>query len=328
VNAVVLAMAPDLPSKLFPPPIAARLGETGPVLTEFTSDAARAQLAGARVLLTGWGCPMIGDDVLAAAPRLEAVVHAAGTVKTHVGPAVFARGITVSSAAAANAVPVAEYTLAMILLANKAVPMLAAAYRARRGALDLRAGFPDIGNFGKTVGVLGASKIGRRLIELLKPFDLDVLVADPYVDKSTADELGVRLVGIDELFAAGDVVSIHAPAVPATDGLVTARLLASMRTGATLINTARGSLVDTGALIAELRRGRISAVLDVTEPEVTEPRSPLWELPNVQLTPHVAGAMGNELARLGAAAADEVRRVLTGAPLRHAVDPATLSVTA
>jgi phosphoglycerate dehydrogenase-like enzyme len=123
-------------------------------------------------------------------------------------------------------------------------------------------------------------------------------------------------------------VSIHAPAVPATDGLVTARLLASMRTGATLINTARGSLVDQDALIAELRRGRICAVLDVTEPEVTEPRSPLWELPNVQLTPHVAGAMGNELARLGAAAADEVRRVLDGVRLRHAVDPATLSVTA
>lgn len=328
MTAVVLAMAPDLPAKLFPPPIAARLGETGPPLTEFTSDAARARLADARVLLTGWGCPLIDDDVLAAAPRLEAVVHAAGTVKAHVGPAVFARGIAVSSAAAANAVPVAEYTLAMILLANKAVPILAAAYRARRGPLDLRAGFPDIGNFGKTVGILGASKIGRRLIELLRPFDLDVLLSDPYVDKPMAAELGVRLVGIDELFSAGDVVSIHAPAVPETEGLVDARLLASMRTGATLINTARGSLVDQDALVAELRRGRISAVLDVTEPEVAAPRSPLWELPNVQLTPHIAGAMGNELARLGASAAEEVARVLAGVRLRHAVDPATLSVTA
>jgi phosphoglycerate dehydrogenase-like enzyme len=271
---------------------------------------------------------LIGDDVLAAAPRLEAVVHAAGTVKSHVGAAVFARGIAVSSAAAANAVPVAEYTLAMILLANKAVPILTAAYRARRGSLDLRAGFPDIGNFGKTVAILGASKIGRRLIELLRPFDLDVLLSDPYVDKSMAAELGVRLVGIDELFSTGDVVSIHAPAVPETEGLVDARLLASMRTGATLINTARGSLVDQDALVAELRRGRISAVLDVTEPEVTEPRSPLWELPNVQLTPHIAGAMGNELARLGTSAVEEVLRVLAGARLRHAVDPATLSVTA
>jgi phosphoglycerate dehydrogenase-like enzyme len=324
VTAVVLVMRPDLPAKLFRPPIDGRLGELGPVLTEFGSAAARRQLCEARVLLTGWGCPVIDEDVLAAAPKLEAVVHSAGTVKGHVSAAVFERGIAVSSAAEANAVPVAEYTLAMILLANKAVPALAAEYRARRVAIDLHGGYPDVGNFGKTVGILGASKIGRRVIKLLEPFDLTVLLSDPYVDKAT----GARLVDLDELFAASDVVSIHAPAVPATEKIVDARRLALMRDGATLINTARGSLVDQPALVAELLGGRISAVLDVTEPEVTEPGSPLWELPNVQLTPHAAGALGNEMARLGASALDEVRRVLEGVPMRYAIDPATLSVIA
>jgi phosphoglycerate dehydrogenase-like enzyme len=104
--------------------------------------------------------------------------------------------------------------------------------------------------------------------------------------------------------------------------------LAAMRTGATLINTARGSLVDQDALLAELRRGRISAMLDVTEPEITVTDSPLWDLPNVILTPHVAGALGNELARLGSDAVDEVLRVIGAEPLRHPVDPAVLAITA
>jgi phosphoglycerate dehydrogenase-like enzyme len=176
--------------------------------------------------------------------------------------------------------------------------------------------------------VVGASRIGRRVIELLAPFDLDLLVSDPYLDAAAARRLGARLVGLDELFARSDVVSLHAPAVPATRGMIGAALLAAMRTGATLINTARGSLVDQDALVEQLRTGRIKAVLDVTEPEVTPADSPLWELPNVILTPHAAGALGNELHRLGAVAVDEVARLVAGEPLRHPVDPATLAITA
>ncbi|MFI6743169.1 hydroxyacid dehydrogenase [Nonomuraea sp. NPDC050451] len=236
-----------------------------------------------------------------------------------------------SSAADANAVPVAEYTLAVILLANKAVPALAREYRAGRaamGLIDLIEEFPGIGNYGKTVGLVGASRIGRRVAELLRPFDLEVLVSDPYLDETGAAALGARRVALDELFRACDVVSLHAPATQQTLGMVTAAHLAAMRPGATLVNTARGSLVDQDALVAELRRGRIWAVLDVTEPEITPPGSPLWDLPNVILTPHVAGSLGTELVRLGSHAVDEVARVLAGMPLRHAVDPAALSVIA
>ncbi|WP_239162209.1 hydroxyacid dehydrogenase [Acrocarpospora phusangensis] len=326
-------MFPDLPPRLFPPPVVERLRrvaeiDLGDPLTEFRSLGAQARLREADVLLTGWGSPRLDSAALVHAAGLKAVVHAAGTVKGHLGPEVFARGVPVSSAADANAVPVAEYTLAMILLAGKGVPGLAREYRAARADLRLPRRDLTIGNYRRTVGLLGASKIGRRVLALLRPFDFRVLLCDPYVDAATAGDLGATLVGLPELFATADVVSLHAPATEETRGLVSAGLLASMADGATLINTARGSLVDEDALIKELRTGRISAVLDVTEPEIPAAGSPLWELPNVVLTPHVAGALGNELHRLGESAADEVLRVLTGRSLRHPVDPAVLAITA
>ncbi|MEZ0070910.1 hydroxyacid dehydrogenase [Planotetraspora sp. GP83] len=330
---VVLAMFPNLPAKLFRGECGDRLralagGDPEPPLTSFTSEADLERLSRARILLTGWGSPVIDKTALAHAPHLVAVVHTAGTVKSHVTPAVFERGVVVSSAADANAIPVAEYTLAVILLANKAVPALAREYHARRAAMNLVEEFPDIGNYGKTVGLIGASRIGRRVAGLLRPFDLDVLISDPYLDEEGAAALGARKAGLEDLFRASDIVSLHAPATEETRGMVTASLLAAMRPGATFINTARGSLVDQDALVAELRRGRISAVLDVTAPDVTPADSPLWDLPNVILTPHVAGSLGTELARMGSQAMDEVSRVIEGRPLHHAVHLAALPVTA
>ncbi|ACZ86470.1 hydroxyacid dehydrogenase [Streptosporangium roseum] len=333
MTVVELAMFPELPGRLFTPADAGRLRAVAAVemaapLTGFRSPEARERLGRARILLTGWGSPLLDERALDDAPRLRAVVHAAGSVKGHVSPEVFARGIPVSSAAAANAVPVAEYTVAMILLAGKGAPALAREYRARREDLGLVRRSLDIGNHGRTVGLVGASRTGRRVLELLRPFDLRVLLADPFVDPPTARSLGARLVDLDEIFTASDIVSLHAPATAHTRGMVSRRRLAAMRDGATLINTARGSLVDQDALVAELVGGRLSAVLDVTEPEVTAAESPLWELPNVVLTPHIAGALGNEMTRLGSSAVEEVLRVVAGEPLLHRVDPATLFMTA
>lgn len=326
----VLAMAPHLPRRLFPAPLDQSLHavaniDLDVVLTEFGTPTTRELLAGADVLITGWGCPLIDDAVLAAAPRLRAIVHAAGTVKGHVSEGVFATGIPVSSAASANAVPVAEYTLAMILLANKAVLPMSRRYRAERTKLDVVVDYPDVGNLGKTVGIVAASTVGRAVLRLLAPFDLPVLLADPFVTSAEAAALGAEHVELPELFARSDVVSLHAPALPETRGLVTARLLASMPNGATLINTAHGSLVDTEALVAEVLTGRISAVLDMTEPEVPPAESPLWELPNVLLTPQAAGAVGNELPRLGGCVVDELARIATGQPMRYAIDPLRLA---
>ncbi len=288
----------------------------------------RRRLARAEVLFTGWGCPPLDADALERMPRLRAVVHAAGSVKHHVTEACWERGLLVSSAAAANALPVAEYTLAAILFANKRVLESAHAYRAARGPVDLLRRCPAVGNYRRTVGLVGASLVGRRVLELLRPFDLRVLVHDPYADPAEVAVLGGESCALDELLRRSDVVSLHVPELPATRQLLDASRLALMPDGATLVNTARGSLVDTEALTEELVAGRLHAVLDHTEPEVLPAGSPLFNLPNVLLTPHVAGSLGGELDRLAATAIAELERYALGLGFRHGVDRGRLPYSA
>lgn len=303
--------------------------DPGLVLDDFATPAARAALAPAEVLITGWGCPPIDEAALRSAPRLRAVVHTAGSVKPHVTEACWRRGIEVTSAASANAVPVAEYTLAAILFANKRVLAVREEYRQQRGReADWHARLADAGNHRRRIGIVGASRVGRRVLELLRAFDLEVLLSDPHVDPAQAAALGARLVAPPELFASCDVVSLHAPLLPSTEGMVSRSLLAAMPDGATLINTARGALVDQRALQDELVSGRISAVLDVTTPEVLPASSPLYSLPNVLLTPHIAGSMGRELARMAAFALDELQRWTQGVPFLDPILPEAWDRTA
>ncbi|MEU7025424.1 hydroxyacid dehydrogenase [Streptomyces sp. NPDC046275] len=282
-------------------------------------------LAEAELLLTCWGATPLTPEVLARAPRLRAVVHAAGSVKHHITEACWQRGITVSSAAAANALPVAEYTLAAILFAGKRVLRSAQQYAELRTNQAWLAESAGWGNYRRTVGIVGASRIGRRVLDLLRPFDLDVLLHDPYVTEAPP---GTELVGLDELCARATVVSVHAPQLPATYRMIGARQLAAMPDGATLINTARGSLVDEEALLPHLLSGRLHAVLDVTDPELPPPDSPLYSLPNVLLTPHVAGSLGNELHRMADHALAEVARYAAGEPFAEEVRAADLTRSA
>lgn len=320
----LLAMQPGLAERLIDRGTLDRLVELADldpalVVDDFGTPAAAAALREAEVVVTSWGCPPLDDAVLAAAPALRAVIHAAGSVRHHVTDACWRRGLQVSSAAWANALPVAEYTVAAVLLANKQLLRIREDYRARRAPHDWQDAYATAGNYRRTVGVVGASRIGRRVLDLLRPHDLDLLLHDPYVDAAEAAALGARSVPLDELCAASDVVSVHAPELPATRGLIDARRLGLMRDGATLVNTSRGSLIDQDALVAELVTGRIDAVLDVTEPEVLPADSPLYDLPNVVLTPHVAGSLGGELHRMAAAAADELARYAAGLPFAHPV---------
>jgi phosphoglycerate dehydrogenase-like enzyme len=292
--------------------------DPGLVAERFDSPRIRRALADTEILITGWGCPPLDAATLAAAPRLRVVLHAAGTVKAHVTQECWDRGLLVSSAAAANAIPVAEYALAAILFAGKGVFSLRERYRDDR-IFTPAAMISGVGNFGRRVGIIGASRTGRRVLELLRPFDLDVHLADPYVTATEAAGLGARLLPLDDLLRRCPVVSVHAPSIPETYGMLDAGRLALLADGAVLINTARGEIVDTAALIAEVTAGRISAVLDVTDPEPVPPSSPLFDLPGVFLTPHVSGSHGNELHRLGRCALDELRRVVAGQPLAHRV---------
>ncbi|WP_320782063.1 hydroxyacid dehydrogenase [Streptomyces sp. CRN 30] len=319
-----LALSREAAEAVLEPPALAALAEVCdlaplPVLDDLTTDRARAVLADTEILVTGWGCPPLTAEVLAGAPRLRAVVHTAGSVRAHVTDACWDRGIEVSSAAAANAVPVAEYTVAMILLTGKRVLESARDYRAARTHGDFLRTPRATGNYRRTVGILSASLIGRRVIELLRPYDLEVLLHDPYVTDEEAAALGVTPVSLPDLFARGDVVSVHTPLLPATRGLVSRELLAAMRPDAVLVNTARGAVVDQDALTEAAAEGRVRAVLDVTDPEVLPPDHPLWDCDNVLITPHLAGSQGNEWRRLAELAVDEVRRWAAGDGFAHPV---------
>ncbi|MFD6799403.1 hydroxyacid dehydrogenase [Streptomyces cyaneofuscatus] len=328
----LLSMGPGIADRLFTPVQRERLTalvDTDPALVAHRladpEPEVAAALAGAELLITCWGAPPLTPDVLAAAPRLRAVVHAAGSVKHHITPACWERSIQVTSAAGANALPVAEYTLAAILFAGKNVLPAAHRYRRLRAPHDWRAELDGHGNYRRCVGIVGASRIGRRVIELLRPFDLDVLLFDPYVDAGAAARLGAAKTGLDELCARSRIVSVHAPELPATRHLIGAAQLAAMADGTTLINTARGSLIDGDALLPELVSGRLNAVLDVTEPEVPPAGSPLYELENVLLTPHVAGSLGDEIHRMGDFALEETARYVEGLPFADPVTPDALA---
>jgi phosphoglycerate dehydrogenase-like enzyme len=295
----VFAMFPENLQLLFPPRVMKRLAESVDI-------GSLDEPSQADYLITSWGCPPIDQKVLDRMPKLRAILHAAGTVRGFVTDACWERGLLVSSAAHANAIPVAEYTLAAILLSGK-------------NALTRKPLDDNVGNYGRRVGVIGASRVGRRLLELLHPFELTVSLSDPYVTPDEADALGATLLPLDDLLSTSDVVTLHAPDLPATYRMLDRRRLALIPDGATLINTSRGALIDPIALTDELVSGRLNAVLDVTEPEPLPPDSPLHRLPNVLLTPHIAGSLGNELERLGAAVAEEIERLVSGLPLRHQV---------
>ncbi|RYJ31897.1 D-3-phosphoglycerate dehydrogenase [Streptomyces sp. L-9-10] len=319
-----LAMKPDAAAAVLGPETLAALGAVceltpPPVLDDFTTDRARATLADVEILVTGWGCPPLDQAVLDLAPRLRAVAHTAGTIRGHITEACWERGIEVSSAAAANALPVAEYTVAMILLSGKRALERARDYRGARDRDDWLSMDGAVGNYGRTVGILSASLIGRRVIELLRPYDFRVLLHDPYVSDEEAVALAVRPVGLGELFAHSDTVSVHTPLLPATRGLVSRELLTSMRPDGVLINTSRGAVVDQDALTDVLREQRIRAVLDVTEPETLPPDHPLWTCENALITPHLAGSQGNETRRLADLAVGEVERWAAGDGFAHPV---------
>lgn len=272
------------------------------------------------VLLTGWFSPVIDKEVLRRMPRLRLVTHAGGSVKGHVMPECWEQGIRVTTAAEANALPVAEFTLGLILLAGKSALAASHLYVQRQAKIDRELEFPGTGSYGRVVGIVGASTIGRLVLDRLQPFDFDALLYDPTLSDEQARRLGATRVQLDDLMAGSDIVSIHAPVLPETINMVGQAQLAAMKDGATLINTARGELVDSWALRHELITGRINAYLDVTSPEPLPTGDPLYGLPNVLLTPHIAGSMGTELHRLAAYALDEIELYAAGLPPKFPVE--------
>ncbi|WP_417522579.1 hydroxyacid dehydrogenase [Marinovum sp.] len=303
-----------------------RLGTLTDLLTpepiaDLRDDEAAPLLADVEILLTGWRSRPLDAELRRRMPKLRMVAHLAGTVKGVLSPGTAAEGLTVVSAADANAKPVAEFTLAHILLHLKRVPEWRKVYRAERSAIATRrtvlAG--PVGNSGRTVGIIGASRIGRLVAADLRHHGIAVLLHDPFVSEEAAAAMGARKVEMDALLRESDVVSLHQPLLPSTERSFGAAEFAKMRDGALLINTARGRIIDNDALVAAMTEGRIFAVLDVTDPEPLPDDSPLWSLPNVTVTPHIAGSFGCEVCDMTAMVLDDIERFTRNEPLQHEV---------
>ena len=261
-------------------------------------------------IFSGWGAPVFTSDLLAHTPNLKVIFYGAGSVKGLVTPEFWARRIRLTSAYAANAVPVVEYSLAMILLGLKSVWQHVQHTRTAQSFERL----PSAGAFHSTVGLVSLGMIGRLLVERLRTFEVSIIAYDPFVKELP----GVEMVALAEVFRRADVVSLHTPWLKETEGLVTGTHIASLKPYATFINTSRGAVVREEELIAVLQqRPDLVAVLDVTYPEPPSPDSPLYTLPNVILTPHIAGSVGSECQRMGQVMLSELRRYLAGELMQY-----------
>ncbi len=277
-------------------------------------------------IITGWGTAPFSEQALQRAERLKIIAHSAGSVKFMftdelVEKYLRPRGIVVFSAREAIAWNVAEATVGMLIMGCRRWAEMIRHIQDTEGWRP-----PDVPTNGQyllgcTLGLVAASTVARKVIELLRGWDLRIIVYDPYLSEEAAEELGVEKVGeLNELFERADHVSIHLPNIPETRKMIGREQLRRLKRGAVLVNTARGAVLDHDALYEEAKTGRFVAVLDVTEPEPLPADSPLRKLPNVYITPHVAGAGFYGYLMIGDMTVQALEDFFAGKPVRGAID--------
>ena len=339
---ILFAAAREHTTKVFAPEVLSRLETSFEVARndrdeDFTAAEVSARIGGCDGLVTGWGATDPGalrpraampltPAIMDAADRLKIIAHAAGSVRHMLGAVwrdyIAPRGICVFTATVEIGYNVAETALGLMIMSSKRLLESAlhvrhtAGWRARDIAVD------EQHLFGATVGIVGASDVGRRVLRLLRPFNVRALLYDPYLDAGEAHSLEVEQVALDDLFARADIVTLHAPSIPETEHMVGAAQLRLLRDGALLVNTARGSLIDQEALIREAGSGRIRVALDVTTPEPLPGDSPLRAMPNVIITPHLAGQGRYGHLRIGAATLQALEDFFAGRPVTGAIEHA------
>lgn len=282
-------------------------------------------------IFTTWGMPAFTEEeIRTALPSLKAVYYAAGSVRYFAAP-FLSCGVRVHSAWAANAVPVAEYTTAQILLANKGFFKSCRLCSKERALRDEAKRYAEekSGNFDASVGIIGAGMIGKMVIRALKSYDLKVLAYDKFLSKEELAALGAEKVTLDALFSRCDTISNHIANLPETVGMLRYEHFSRMKKNATFINTGRGAQVIEEALLrALLEEPDRTAILDVTDPEPPFENSKLYNLPNVFLTPHIAGSSGNEVRRMGEYMLEEYRRGVRNERFLYEVTPKMLETMA
>ena len=295
-----------------------------------TRDLSETELSDVEYIFSTWGFPALDEDTLAARfPVLKAVFYAAGSVQAFARP-LLGRGVRLFSAWKANAVPVIEYTCAQIILANKGFfhSQVSGDPEGYREAQKVFGNFP--GNFDCTVGVIGAGAIGSGVIRKLSEHRLNVKVYDPFITKEKAREYGAEKVSsLEELFSTCRTVSNHTANNEATCGMLKGELFGLLPPYSTFINTGRGAQVDEKGLVSVLEaRKDVVAILDVTWPEPPEKGHLFYSLPNVILTPHMAGSSGSEVKRMGEYMLAEFRALTSGGELRNEVTAGMLETMA
>jgi len=280
-------------------------------------DAFTAAAADKDAFITAWGFPRLDAEYLSLAPQLKCVVHAASSLHALVSDAFWATGIPISQAGAAMAPAVAELSLTFTLNLLRRVHQLDHSLRTGVNWDDAR-NVPRAREIaGARIGVVGASRTGRRYIDACRALGAVVRVYDPYLLKD--DPLSASAATLHEVMATSDVVAVHAPATKETEGLIGAAELAWLPDGAAFVNTARSTIVDMEALYKEVHSGRIDAALDVFDEEPLPADDPWRSLPNVLLTPHLGGATVDSRRRAGGIVVDELRRFISGDPMEHAL---------
>jgi phosphoglycerate dehydrogenase-like enzyme len=301
----------ELRQQLFSPSDVERMNSLGEVVwTDSPKPITVAQacqlLAGCEVGVGSWGTPHPCKEIMDACPNLRFWEHVAGTVKHMFGPHLKGRDFTIASCKTAIADGVAEVTLGEIILGLKRIVQDIEA--GRRGKGPKQPGMKPMA--GSVIAVVGASEVGKRVLKLLKAFRCKVLLYDPFVTPARAKKMGAELVGdLLDLCRRSDVVTLHAPALPQTAKMLNAAHFQAMKDDCVFINTARGMCIDEAALIAELQKGRLTAFLDVSDPEPAADDSPLRRLPNSFYTSHIAGPVA---FNLGAQATSDVAAFLSG----------------
>lgn len=276
-------------------------------------------LEDAEVIFSGWGCPAITDEILDAAPNLKAIFYAAGSVKMLANKGeLFDRGIKLTSSVLANSIPVAEFCLSQIIFSLKLGWHHSLEIMRKKAWMPYDKRYAVPGCYDSTVGIISLGAISRKLIELLRPFDINIMLSSRYLTEQEASQMGVQLASADQIFRQADVVSLHSPSYQ--KGIITGEHFKMMKPYSTFINTARGICVREDEMIDVLsNRPDIMALLDVTNPEPPVAGSKLFELPNVVTFPHIAGSMNAECRRMAQYAIDDFYHYLRDEPLMYEV---------
>jgi phosphoglycerate dehydrogenase-like enzyme len=270
-----------------------------------------------QVVMTEWGSVRFDQELLEFAPCLEAVFYAGGSIKGLVSDEFWDRGIVISSAYGANAISVAQYTVSQIISCTKRLPQFTKQTKKIKD-FPSRELFYMPGTYESVLGIISLGMIGWQVCKYIQAItEMRIIAYDPFVSKDQTRAMNVELCSLEDIFAQSDIVSLHTPVLNETKGMITGEHFEMMKPDSSFINTARGIIVREDEMIEVLKRRKdITAILDVTEPEPPNSDSPLYELKNVILTPHIAGCMGPECKRMSKYMIDELERYINGKKLK------------